>query len=68
MKINPTDPHSSIDASAKYLREMHDEFKDWEHAVMAYNWGPGSVRRWLSGESDAPVPAETAAYVARIEP
>jgi soluble lytic murein transglycosylase-like protein len=40
-----------------------------QHALMAYNWGPGNVDAWLKSGADlSKVPAETRKYVARITP
>jgi membrane-bound lytic murein transglycosylase D len=61
-------------ASARYLRQLHDQFDDWRLAVAAYNAGPGTVSRLLkrhqttSYESIAPhLPAETQMYVPKVE-
>ena len=67
--IDPNNPHTSIDAAAKYLAELYGEFRNWEHAVMAYNFGPGNVRHWIeSGSVIEDLPKETRAYVSRINP
>lgn len=60
MGINPLDPFQSIDGAARYLRRLHNNFKDWKLALAAYNFGWGNVQRgkvW---------PAETVAYVRDI--
>ena len=61
-------------ASAKYLRQLHNQFGDWRLAVAAYNSGPGTVSRLLkryqatSYEGIAPhLPAETQMYVPKVE-
>jgi membrane-bound lytic murein transglycosylase D len=61
-------------ASAKYLRQLHDQFGDWRLAVAAYNSGPGMVSRLLKRyqttryERIAPyLPAETQMYVPKVE-
>ena len=60
---DPFDPAQNIEAGAKYLRQMLDLFdQDLEKALMAYNAGPGTVRRY-----DGQVPyAETLAYVDKV--
>ncbi len=61
-------------ASAKYLRQLHNQFDDWRLAVAAYNSGPGTVSRLLKRyqttiyEDIAPhLPAETQMYVPKVE-
>jgi membrane-bound lytic murein transglycosylase D len=61
-------------ASARYLRQLHDQFADWRLAVAAYNSGPGTVSRLLkryqttSYERIAPhLSAETQMYVPKVE-
>ncbi|MHB1798910.1 MAG: transglycosylase SLT domain-containing protein, partial [Vulcanimicrobiaceae bacterium] len=60
--INPRNPHESIDAAGKYLRQLYDTFQSWPKALAAYNWGPGNLS--LYGMSRAP--ATTLAYVRAI--
>lgn len=60
--IDPLDPQSAIDGAARYLRQLRNALPDWTHAVAAYNWGIGNVRR--KGLANAP--KETRDYVAGI--
>jgi membrane-bound lytic murein transglycosylase D len=67
-------PEPSATASARYLKYLHDRFKDWRLALAAYNAGEGTVRklldRYKSDSYDAiagHLPAETQMYVPRIE-
>jgi soluble lytic murein transglycosylase-like protein len=60
--VDPLNPSQAIDAAARYLRRQLDAFGDWAHALAAYNWGPGNLRR--RGLDRAP--AETRAYVSEI--
>jgi membrane-bound lytic murein transglycosylase B len=43
MGVDPTDPASSIDGAARYLRSGIDRFGNLEMAIAAYNVGPGAV-------------------------
>jgi membrane-bound lytic murein transglycosylase D len=64
----------SATASARYLKYLHDRFKDWRLALAAYNSGEGTVQklldRYKADSYDAiaeHLPAETQMYVPRIE-
>jgi soluble lytic murein transglycosylase-like protein len=59
---NPYDPVRNIQAGAKYLRTLLNEFVELPLALAAYNAGEGAVRRF----GGIPPYAETRAYVARI--
>lgn len=37
----------NINCGAKYLSQLFGEFKRWDFAIVAYNVGPGTVRRAL---------------------
>lgn len=60
--VDPTDPFASIDAAARYDRQLFDQFGSWDAALAAYNWGQGNVQR--KGLSAAP--ASTVAYYSTI--
>ncbi len=63
------DPVQNRDGGTRYLQQQLDAYQDWELALMAYNWGPGNVQRWLSaGAKSADVPKETRGYVGNILP
>jgi membrane-bound lytic murein transglycosylase D len=68
------DPDKSARASARYLKTLHAEFKDWSLALAAYNSGDGHVRTLMKRHSVrsydrlAPyLPAETQLYVPKVE-
>jgi len=62
LRIDPLDPFQAIDAAARYLRKLFDQFGSWTAALAAYNWGPGNVAR----KGVAAAPAETKRYVSAI--
>lgn len=68
------DPEKSARASARYLRSLHQEFKDWSLVLAAYNAGDGKVRTLLKRHGTrsydriaAHLPAETQLYVPKVE-
>jgi hypothetical protein len=58
------DPTNNIFAGTAYLGEMYDQFGNWDEATQAYNMGPGRAMRVRNGT--ATVPAETAAYLPKV--
>jgi membrane-bound lytic murein transglycosylase D len=70
-----SNPEKATRAAAKYLKELHDMFGDWNLALAGYNWGEGRVQRWVerTGAEDfwslaaaAVMPQETRNYVPMI--
>jgi soluble lytic murein transglycosylase-like protein len=62
------DPLRDIDEAAKYLSELQRQFGgDTDLALMAYNAGPGRLRRssWLT-EGGKPLMGETTAYPGQV--
>ena len=45
MGVDPYDPASAIDGTARYLRSALDRFGDLGQAIAAYNVGPGAIAR-----------------------
>jgi peptidoglycan DL-endopeptidase CwlO len=43
MGVDPYDPASAIDGTARYLRSALDRFGDLGEAIAAYNVGPGAI-------------------------
>jgi soluble lytic murein transglycosylase-like protein len=61
------DPLADINRGANYLESLYHNFKDWQLALAAYDWGPGNVRKWLNyGGAFADMPKETRDYVSQI--
>jgi hypothetical protein len=58
---DPFDPIESVAASARFLRQLRDQFGNLGLAAAAYNAGGGRIKKWLSGESA--LPEETQNYV-----
>ena len=61
--VDPRDPHGNLAGGARYLRQQLDRFGgDVEHALAAYNAGPGRVLR----AGGIPPIAETQSYVRAV--
>lgn len=61
---NPFDPSDSIYGGSLYLRRMLDSFdRNLDHALAAYNAGPGAVRKY----GGIPPYEETQNYVKRVK-
>jgi Transglycosylase SLT domain len=58
---NPFDPAEALPKSAKFLRELQEQFGNLGLAAAPYNAGPTRVRDWLAGRRT--LPSETQAYV-----
>lgn len=44
-KDERTNPRIATEAAVRYLAKLHDQFDDWNLVLLAYNAGPGSVKR-----------------------
>jgi hypothetical protein len=58
---DPFEPAESLKESARWLRELREQFGNLGLAAAAYNAGPQRVRNWLAGRGE--LPNETRAYV-----
>ena len=63
-QVNPSDPYASIAYVGQWMKQLYNQFGSWTLALMAYNWGPGNVNKWLKNGGN--VPAETDAYYSDI--
>lgn len=61
---DPFAPIEALNESARWLRELSDQFGNLGLAAAAYNAGPRRVRDWISGHGQ--LPNETRAYVRKI--
>lgn len=62
--VDPYNEDQNIDGGIRYLKQMYVLFGNWNHAVAAYNAGPGRIQKVLSGQSG--LPTETKNYVVAI--
>lgn len=57
----------SADGGVRYLKQQLDKYGNERLALMAYNWGPGSVDKWIKDGADPDkIPAETREYIRRV--
>lgn len=62
----------STTAALKYFKELHQQFKNWEFAIAAYNAGDGRVQKALNQNPSATsvqqlhLPRETKLYVQKF--
>jgi hypothetical protein len=53
--IRLNDPLYNLTLGIAYLKELEDKFKgNREHALIAYNWGPGNLEKAFKGEKTIP--------------
>ena len=51
-----------------YLSAMLREYGSMDHALVAYNWGPGNANRWINAGADpSKLPKETREYLHKIK-
>lgn len=62
MGVNPSDPASAVDGTARLLLGHKEAFGSWELALAAYQSGAGNVRR----QGGMPASPTTQNYVAKI--
>ena len=67
-------PEQTTPAAARYLKKLHDHYKDWRLTLAAYNVGEGRVDELLKRHNAKTfddiaqyLPAETQLYVPKFE-
>jgi soluble lytic murein transglycosylase-like protein len=48
------DPETNVKLGTRYLAYLHGKYGDWDHALAAYNWGPGAIDRRLAAGRSLP--------------
>jgi hypothetical protein len=62
---DPHDEPTARQAAARYLTDLSKQFGgDVDKALLAYNWGPGNVARYL--KTGGPMPVEAQQYVGKV--
>ena len=68
--VNADNPAQNVRGGVSYLGNMLNRYDgNVEHALMAYNWGPGNMDAWLrtgKGVNGQAMPAETRAYASGV--
>lgn len=68
--VNADNPAQNVRGGVAYLGNMLNRYGgNVEHALMAYNWGPGNMDAWLrtgKGVNGQTMPAETRAYASGV--
>lgn len=61
-------PEVAIEYAGKWLRKLKQQFGSWPLAVMAYNWGPGNTKIWLTQEERSlnTIPPVTKSYLFEV--
>jgi len=65
-----TNRQDSVRFVREYLTAMSKKYSgNMKYALMAYNWGPGNVDKWLNSGADiSKVPSETLNYLNKLLP
>ena len=51
-----------------YLQAMMGKFGNLDHALVAYNWGPGNAQEWIqAGANINELPKETRDYLRKVK-
>lgn len=66
LKLNPLDMGHSVYGAGIYLKWLYSLFGNWRHAIAAYNYGLGGVRKNIAKYgrlNEAALPNETRNYM-----
>lgn len=62
--VDPHDPIASLAYAAHWMAQLRATYGSWKRALMAYNWGPGNLEKWIArGADDSKIRAETRKYL-----
>lgn len=67
--VDAKNPQAAIPYAGNFLKQLYNQFGDWEKAIAAYNWGPGNLQKDIAKNGanwKAGLPAETANYIAQV--
>lgn len=58
---------NNIEVGTYYLNKLKNKYGEDYLALMAYNWGPGNVDKWIkNGKNPDSIPKETKNYLKNI--
>ena len=67
MQAGMSEEEANREVGRKYLDAMRSRYGDRDTALMAYNWGPGNVDKWIAAGRPADrVPEETRQYLTKV--
>jgi len=67
MQTGLSEEEANRKSGQQYLDAMYRRYGNKTHALMAYNWGPGKMDKWLaSGADPKQIPSETLDYVKKV--
>lgn len=65
--VNPKDELENVAGGISYLTSLRKKYGNDEHALIAYNWGPGNTDKWIADGADpGKLPRETKVYVDKV--
>ncbi len=61
---NVFDSSQNIAGGTKYINDLISKYGDVQTALMAYNWGPGNVDKYLAGQKS--LPSQVSGYASAV--